>query len=172
MFEPILSLRKKLPPERLLEVTHGDYTWTARFEWQPPLKDLLMPEELGKSLPRDFLTFLKEVANGCILYYDAIYGQWGYKIYRVEELESKQDLWQLSLGEKWRNEFVAFAELYGEANVLLFDLSLPTADSSSFTIREGNPNDVAEDWPIVSRSFHEWLDHLITAQGAKYWEWK
>jgi hypothetical protein len=115
---------------------------------------------------------LKEIANGCTLYYDAVYSQWGYRIYSVGEIESKQALWKLSLGEKWRDNFVAFAELYGEANVLLFDLSLNTADFSSFAIREGNPNDVPDDWPIVSRSFHEWLDHLISAQGAKYWEWK
>lgn len=172
MFESILALRKKIPPERLLEVTHGEYTWTARFEWQPPLNVSPQSEVLGKPLPRDFLAFINEIANGCTLYYDAVYGQWGYKIYRVEELASKQELWKLSLGEKWRDQFVAFAELYGEANVLLFDLSLPTADSSSYAIREGNPNDITDDWPTVSRSFHEWLDHLTTAQGAKYWEWK
>ncbi len=172
MFESVLSLRKKLPHTRLLEVTHGEYTWIARFEWQPPIQDSLQSEVFGKPLPGDFLAFLNQVANGCTLFYDAVYGQWGYKIYGVEELESKHELWKGSLGEKWRDKFIAFGELYGEANVLLFDLSLPTADSSGFGIREGNPNDVADDWPIVSRSFHEWLDHLITAQGAKYWEWK
>lgn len=172
MFESILSLRKKLPPERQLEVTHGDYTWTAQFEWQPPLKNSFLPKVFSKSLPRDFLTFLNQVANGCTLYFDAVYGQWGYKFYSAEELESKQELWKHGLGEKWRDHYVAFAELYGEANVLLFDLRLPTTDSFSFAIREANPNDIADDWPIVSRSFHEWLDHLITTQGAKYWEWK
>jgi len=172
MFESIHSLRKRLPTEHLLKVTHGDYTWTAKFEWQIPLKGLLFPAESGRPLPRDFLTFLNEVANGCTLYYDAVYGQWGYKIYSAEELESKQELWKLSLREKWQDQFVAFAELYGEANVLLFDLSLPSDDASSFAIREGNPHDTADDWPIVSRSFHEWLDHLITTRGAKYWEWK
>ncbi len=172
MFEAILSLRKKLSPERLLEVTHGDHTWTARFEWQPPLQASSVNKVFEKSLPNDYIAFLKEVANGCVLYYDAVYGQWGFKIYSNEEVVSKQELWKTSLGEKWQDKFIAFAELYGEANVLLFDLRIPTADASSFAIREGNPHEVAEDWPIVSRSFHEWLDHLVTAQGAKYWEWR
>lgn len=172
MFESVLALKKKHPPDHLLEVTHGDYLWAAQFNWQPPLSDLAVSEVFGKPLPKDFIAFLSQVANGCTLYYDSVYGQWGYQIYDLEKLLSKQELWKRSLGDRWRDSFIAFSELYGESHVLLFDLNLPTDDATSFTIREGNPHDVADNWPVVSRSFHEWLDHLITAQGAKYWEWK
>jgi hypothetical protein len=172
MFEVVINLREKLSPEHRLEVIHGDYIWTAGFEWQPPLKDLVVRKVGDKTLPEDFLAFLNQVADGCVLYYDTVYGQWGYKIYNSEEIISKQELWEVSLGEKWQDKFIAFAELYGEARVLLFDSSSPTVDSTSFAIREGNPHEKADDWPVVSRSFHEGLDHLITAQGAKYWEWK
>lgn len=172
MFESVLALRKKLPSDHLLEVAHGDYLWTARFDWHAPLIDLTVSEVFGKPLPKDYLAFLNQVANGCTLYYDSIYGQWGYQIFGLEELRNKQESWKKSLGDKWRDSFIAFSELYGESHVLLFDLNSPTDASSSFAIREGNPHDIAENWPVVSRSFHEWLDHLITAQGAKYWEWK
>ncbi len=172
MFEAVLALKNKLPPGHLLEVAHGDYLWNAQFDWQPPLRELALSKAFSKPLPRDFLAFLNQVANGCMLYYDSVYGQWGYQIYGIEALLSKQALWARSFGDKWRDSFIAFSEIYGEAHVLLFDLNSPTDDSASFTIREGNPHDVADDWPVVSRSFHEWLDDLITAQGAKYWEWK
>ena len=172
MFESIQILKKRLTPENLLEVTHGDYSWLARFEWQPPIEDITIDKKFLNCLPKDFLSFISQITNGCILYYDNTYGQWGYKIYSTDEIISKQGLWKISLGEKWQKNFIAFSELFGEARVLLFDLNLPTKDSSSFVIKEGNPYDKPENWPIVSRSFHEWIDHLITAQGAKFWEWK
>jgi hypothetical protein len=50
------------------------------------------------------------------------------------EFEGWYGLYQISLDEKQRDEFIAFAELYGETNALLFDMSLPRADSSSFPI--------------------------------------
>ena len=172
MFNAILALKEEFPTGQIMPVNHGGYKWKARFEWQPPFGNASVDHELNLQLPKDYLHFLKELANGCIMFYDTEYGQWGYKIYSIEEIKSKQELWRSSLGERWKGRFVAFSELYGEANVLLFDLDFPTQDLSSFAIREGNPYEISDNWPIVSRSFHEWLDHLITAQGDKYWEWK
>ena len=43
---------------------------------------------------------------------------------------------------------------------------------SSFSILLGDTIDRFADWKIVSRSFHEWLDHLIMSQGDYYWDWK
>ena len=34
----------------------------------------------------------------------------------------------------------------------------------SYAVLETNVHDPIEEWTIASRSFHEWLDHLITAQ--------
>ncbi len=106
------------------------------------------------------------------MYYDEKYGQWGFQIYSIEEIHAKQDVWKKHLGIDLKGNYVAFAEMRGESHVLLFDLNQPSSDKESFAVVEGNPLDDIEDWPRISRSFNEWLDHLITSQGDKYWEWK
>ena len=170
MFSSIAMLKKRLSPEGKIEVVHDAYSWTARFDWSLPNKNLSYNEEQNLHLPQDFVTFLKEVADGCVLFYDPD-GQWGYKIYSYEELTSKQSFYKKIFAEKWSENFVAFAELCGEANALFFDLRVPSYDLASYAIRETSI-DKSENWMIVCRSFHEWLDHLVTAQGGKYWEWK
>jgi hypothetical protein len=171
MFEAIKLLKKRTMSNNQIEIVYGNYIWTAKFEWNQPNINI-DSVSFDKPLPQDYVHFVEEIANGCILFYDAAYGQWGYKIYSLTELKSKQEIWKKSLGNKWQNSFLAFAELFGEAHPLIFDLNLLSGDSNSCAILEANPIDPIDDWYKVSRSFHEWLDHLITAQGAKYWEWR
>jgi hypothetical protein len=170
MFDSTLLLMNKLSNEQEMKVRHGDYTWFASFSWQKPYDELHLLERYKEFLPDDFLMFLNQIMNGCTLFYDKVNGQWGFKIYSIEEVVTKQKHWKQNYGHKWQNHFVAFAELCGEANVLLFDLNIPSDGKTNYAVREGNPYDKVENWPIVSRSFHEWLDQLITAQGAKFWE--
>jgi len=174
LFESALLLKERISPQNKLEVTHGTHTWTAKFEWASPKKEMVN-ESLNltyQPLPEDYVEFLANVSNGCFLYYDSLFGQWGYRIYSYEELVKEQNRWKERFGRDWQNTFLAFAEMCGESHVLLFDRDQPSFDMNSFTIIEGNPIDTINNWTKVSRSFHEWLDHLITAQGDKYWEWK
>lgn len=174
MFESVKLLRERNAPQDRLEVVHGSHIWMAGFEWMSPAgKGMANQRELShKSLPKDYCLFLEEISNGCLLYYDILYGQWGFKIFSFEELPGKQKLWKERLGLDRQDRFIAFAEMRGESHMLLFDITKPSSDLTSFAILEGNPIDTIEDWPVVSRSFHEWIDHLITSQGDKYWEWK
>lgn len=172
MFESINLLRNEIFPNQLLEVVHGDYKWTAKFEWKSPAGDTLSESSITikKSLPSDFIEFLSSITNGCILYYDEKFGQWGFEIYSIEEIPVKQDVWKKQLGLDLKDNYVVFAEMRGESHVLLFDLNQLSNDMISFAVIEGNPLDDVKDWPRISRSFHEWLDHLIISQGDKYWE--
>jgi len=175
MFEAITILRGRLSEENQLEVFHGGFRWFASFQWRPITTDVVLNEtqlQLGTTLPKDYCIFLTEVSNGAILFHDSVHGQWGYKIYSVEELYEKHMLWKRSIPTTWQPNFLAFAELFGEANLLLFDLARPSSDKDGCSILEGSAYDPVEYWPIASESFHEWLDHLITAQGDKYWLWR
>lgn len=173
MFESVKILREKCKPNDLLKVYHGGHEWIAKFEWKQPLSEWPFNnvEAYNKQLPEDYVRFMTTISDGCLLYYDAIYGQWGYRIYSSLEIPKKQDLWKERFGPDWRDSFFIFGELIGEGNALLFDTTQPTRDASGCLVIESNPIDPIVEWPLLSRSFHEWLDHLITAQGDKYWMW-
>jgi hypothetical protein len=175
MFAGISLLRRRLSAAGQLEVAHSGRLWTAAFEWFPPASTESIVEtqrQLGKSLPKDYVAFLSHITDGATMFYDLQYGQWGFKIYNTSELLEKQRLWQHSLEGKWQSHFVAFAENFGDEYVMAFDLKRPTSDAISCAVMQGSPYDPVEYWPIASRSFYEWLDHLVIAQGAKYWEWR
>ncbi len=110
-------------------------------------------------------------ANGLLLFYDIQYGQWGYKLYGTEELIERGAFWAENLIRGRSSQFLAFGETIGDSHALLFDLHKPSGNRESCAVIEGNVYDPISNWPATSRSFHEWLDHLITAQGDKYWEW-
>jgi hypothetical protein len=175
MFAGVSLLRRRLSADGRLEVAHSGNLWTAAFEWFPPTSTDIILEtqgQLGKTLPKDYASFLSSVSNGAVMFFDVQYGQWGFKIYGARELLEKQRFWQHSLEGKWKSHFIAFAENFGDEYVMVFDLERPTSDVMSYTVVQGSPYDPVAYWLAASRSFHEWLDHLVTAQGAKYWEWR
>lgn len=175
MFESVTLLKKRVKQEHLLEVFHSGYTWKASFQWsQPADAKIVLQLQLGfgNRLPKDYVHFLSTISNGAVLFYDVQFGQWGFKIYGASELAEKQSLWQKIIPSNWDSHCIIFGELYGEANAMAFDLNDPTPDGQSMAILEANALDTVDNWPTASRSFHEWIDHLITAQGDKYWTWR
>lgn len=174
MFESA-ALLLKLAPHHYLDVCHSGYTWKAIFKWTLPAnqQDILrLQGSFDDRLPRDYTRFLSEVSNGAILFYDDKFGQWGFKLYSVNELLEKQNQWHKIIPDDLESRFIVFCELFGEANAMVFDINHQTSDGFSYAVLEANALDKSSDWLIASRSFHEWLDHLITAQGDKYWTWK
>jgi len=173
LFAALEVLKQRVAPNNQLEVMHGGYVWTAGFEWYKSATESDASElenELGLVLPKDYRAFLL-MCDGAVLYKDLRYGQWGFHLYSSLELPVKNHEWKQSLRGKWSDNLIAFAENQGESNVLVFDTNRPTSDGLGYAVVEANPYDPPQDWTCASRSFHEWLEHLITAQGDKYWEW-
>lgn len=174
MFKEITNLRKSLPSDQKLSVIYSDKKWIVSFGWSPPVSNnevANIQKQLGIPLPEDYIYFLTKVSNGCTLYYDIQYGQWGYWIYGINELIEKQAIWEKSLPTRWQKNFIAFAELYGEADVLIFDLHQSANKiKTESPILEGNAYYPVDKWLTVSSSFHQWIQDLIIAQGLKYWE--
>ena len=174
MYESLVKLQRLISPLGQLEVTHNAYSWVATFEWHLPATHTAISQvldKLGKPLPIDYIKFIEQISNGGLLFYNSENGQYGFNIFSIDDLISKQEKWKRNLSNKWNDQFIVFSELYGEEDILIFDLNAPSKDLQSYAILEANPYDNYEEYPRVSRSFHEWLDHLITAQGTKYWEW-
>ena len=175
MLDATTLLMKRLSQDNQLEVVHSGHVWQASFQWAKQASREQVQEvqtRLKNQLPNDYIAFLAQISNGATLFYDSQYGQWGFRLFSTDELIERQVHWQKSIPVDWESRFIAFCELYGEAHVMVFDLSHPTANKESFAVVEANALDPIKYWQTASRSFQEWLDHLITAQGDKYWVWK
>lgn len=157
-----------------LKVVHPQKIWVASFTWDEPvpLASVKVVEgQLRKRFPEDYVNFLTAVSNGARLYYDVQYGQWGYKVYGTDDILAGHERWRSIFKEDWMPQYLAVGEIIDESHPLIMDLGKPIKDNRSCEIYDGNPLDSPSDWYKMSRSFHEWLENLITAQGAKYWLW-
>lgn len=157
-----------------LKILHPQKSWVASFTWAEPVSLAsvrMIEKQMGRQFPEDYINFLVAVSNGATLYYDAHYGQWGYKIYGIDNITESQTRWESIFQEEWMPNFLAVGEIIDESHPLIMNLKKPTKDKQSCEILDGNPLDSPSDWYKMSRSFHEWLENLITAQGAKYWLW-
>lgn len=165
MFERVIDLRNNTYPNGSLTIKVGD-PWEAFFMWEKPLTCKERDAHLVESghLPKQYLDFLNTVSNGATLYYDNMYGQWGYKIYGLKECLSKQKTWMENLVQTPDSPYLVFCELYGDNSVLVFDKS-----SRQTKILETNYLRSSE-WDLVAGSLDEWLTKLIDHDGAKYWE--
>ena len=154
MFEPINILRQQLSNENKIEVIHGSHIWQAAFDWHPPASVISVDQaecHLGTALPSDYKYFLTEISDGGTLFYDKQYGQWGYRLYGASDILKKQLLWQKSIPSiEWGSRFLAFAELYGEASALVFDLTQPSQDLISCAVIETNVFTPVDEWAVVS----------------------
>jgi hypothetical protein len=170
----LASLQRKLDADASLEVMHeGGYSWQASFAFAAPAS----PDELQKikaelpfPLPAAYEQFLL-LSDGALLYHDKKYGQWGFSFYGVKELREKNRQWSQRYSENWSPYYFVFAEALGDADLLLLDGAKPTRDGLDCRVMDGDSGYLPNEWDAASRSFDEWLDHLIIAQGAKYWRW-
>jgi hypothetical protein len=160
LFESLHSLRNVLADKNVIQIIHPGAVWNASFTWHPPASQETVSNieaALGKKLPKDFALFLVNVSDGVVLYYDIKYGQWGYRIFGSSEIIEKQAEWEKFLGDLWVESFTAIGEIIDENHPIIFNSKVISPDKLSQQLIEGNPLDP---------------DHLITAQGAKFWDWK
>jgi hypothetical protein len=175
IYSCVETLREALDAKGQLRIPHPGKVWSASFVWSGPAStDLVMEVEakFGRPLSGDYVAFLKTISYGATIFYDGRYGQWGYQLYGTGDLLLAQTEWKDAFHEDWLPHYLAVGRIIGESHPLIMDLDRPTKDGQSYAMLDGNPLDPPSCWPLMSRSFHEWLENLITAQGAKFWLWK
>ncbi len=168
----VTFLQSRLDASSHLEVLNeGAHYWKAYFSFaQRAYKDQLEPIKRRWELPPTYEQFLLH-HNGALLYYDDVYGQWGYQLYNTEELIAKNEQWQHIYEDDWSPTFLVFAESFGDTDLLLIDTKQPSNVSGESYVIDGDVAYPSSEWRRIARSFSEWLDRLIVAQGAKYWRW-
>lgn len=174
-FKSVLLLKKALKETSALQIIHPDAIWVASFEWNNPFdidQEEKIKNQLWMEVPKDLLEFWAEISNGCFLYHDQKYGQWGYKIYSSSEIKNQQYRWKELFRDKWTTKLLAIGELFDDVHPIIVRYIDAIQPNAEYLLVEGNPLDPIEYWPRMANSLSEWMDRLITAQGAKFWDWK
>ena len=167
----IKLLQSKLDASSHLEVmSEKARCWRASFSFEPPVKlESLEQIQTRWPIPLSYEQFLL-YCDGALLYYDDVYGQWGFRFYGTSELLAKNALWQ-KLYDGWSSSFLVFAESLGDSDLLLIDANRQSDIAGESCVLDGDTGYPVSTWRVIARSFGDWLDRLVVAQGAKYWRW-
>jgi hypothetical protein len=126
-------------------------------------------EQFPLSISEDVREFWR-TTRSATLFKDQQYGQWG-----IEMLEPVQALSETShqLEERPRDFITSdlvLARFFGDSDLVVLACNPEQPEFGSVTI--ALPVDRRADWPVVAKSFGEFLSRLIDAQGDKYWEFR
>ena len=124
-------------------------------------------EKAPSDLPEDVREFWL-ATRSATLFKDYQFGQWG-----IEVFDPAQALWETSVQASARQrDFVSsdlvFARFFGDSDLIIIACDREQPNFGSVTI--ALPVDRRPDWPVVARSFGEFLEKLVAVQGDKYWE--
>ncbi len=174
VFTSILTLKKALGDKNILQIVHPDSIWIASFSWNDPISQHQIDkinETIEIKIPKELILFWRQISDGALLYYDQKYGQWGYKIYSSKEIVDQHLRWKHLFRNRWPPNLTAIGETIDDAHPLIALFKRTDRSVMDYALYEGNPLDPIDYWVKMAPSFSEWLEHLITAQGAKYWDW-
>jgi len=124
-------------------------------------------DQLVLTTPADVREFWL-TTRSATLFKDQLYGQWG-----VEVLEPAEALAETSRQAALRSrDFVrsdlVLARFFGDSDLIVVACDSQRSDFGS--VRIALPIDKRDDWPVAAKSFGEFLERLVKAQGDKYWE--
>lgn len=118
----------------------------------------------GMHLPHDVSEFLT-IANGAELFKDSEYGQWGLRIFSIEEIEQEN----LDARE-WQSYLIGTDLVIGNFLGDLDLLVVSTDDKSFGEIIIATPIDYRIDWYFLKMNFAEFIEKYADADGDKFWE--
>lgn len=107
-------------------------------------------------------------ANGAVLFKDDDYGQWGLKIYSLNEITNATRQY---FDERSRDSFegdLIIGEFLGDSDLLLLRCDPKKNDFGSVVVVSAI--DPREDWDVAARDLGSFLQDLYSFQGDKYWE--
>jgi hypothetical protein len=169
------TLRARLSAQNTLRVyASGGHSWEAGFAFGPPgSADQIahVEREVGLRLPEVYREVLLAY-DGMVLFQDMEYFQWGYRLYSTTELLQGKSTVMGMRPPDWIPSFLACAECLGSSDRLVLDTARPTADGRDCVVLDAAGGELPSQWSPATRSFGQWVDHLIVAQGQKFWLWR
>ena len=154
-------------------INENGHIWRAGFTFGKPATEEEIADVkmlLSLPLPASYEQFLRRF-NGALLYKDKEYGQWGFHLYGTADLVRENERWRHFYDGKLPEKYLATAKSLGDVDLLLLDTAQQVKDGTDCPVIDGNADDPPARWKQAARSFSDWLDRLVVAQGAKYWRW-
>ena len=170
------ALRSQLDEYLSLDIiSEGGHKWKASFEFYDPATPEMLDElqaQLIHPIPFNYEQFLR-YSNGALLYYDSVYGQWGFRLYGTRNLVKANKRFRMKNKgfEGDVHNYIAFAESCGDADVVVFDTQRKTQEGIDCAVIDGDAGYPPKLWQSITSSFSNWFNYLVVAQGSKYWRW-
>ncbi|MBE3567158.1 MAG: SMI1/KNR4 family protein [Thermogemmatispora sp.] len=122
-------------------------------------------KELRGGLARGYRELL-QVSNGMELYVDGEAGQWGYRLYRAEEVYGQTVSRELAYGSaRWPERYLVIGETLGDGDLIVLEMG----EGEEWGVIDGDSGYGPEEWKRIAGSVGEWLAGLIEHEGRKYW---
>ncbi|OEG74933.1 hypothetical protein BEL05_12210 [Shewanella colwelliana] len=106
--------------------------------------------------------------DGATLFKDDKYGQWGLKIYCLDEIADATNRYQSERISDALEGDLIIGEFVGDSDYLLLRCNLKSADFGSVVIVSAIDSRI--DWDVVAADLGIFLRKFNSFQGDKYWE--
>ena len=126
------------------------------------------PSELAASLADFGLREFWAHSKSADLFKDEKYEQWGIRIFSPQESQDYSSNERARRPNDFRIDDLVFGSFYGDSELLVMEEAKQDREYCPITV--AMPIDGRRDWPRAANSFSEFLEKLISAQGAKFWE--
>ena len=146
---------------------HGEVPcpFLLHCSFEPPIS--LRIAEVTRDVPSDVLAFWTQ-ANGADLFIDGTYGQWGLQILSNSSAEKETESFLATRSKDARPGDLVLGKFYGDSDLLIIRSLKEARDFGEVIV--AMPCDSRQNWPVVARSFKEFLSKFTKSNGAKYWE--
>jgi hypothetical protein len=124
-------------------------------------------DEFPLPIPNDVREFW-QVTRRATLFKDQQYGQWGVEVLEPAQALSETSRQLTARPRDFMRSDLVLARFFGDSDLVVLACSPEEPNFGSITI--ALPIDNRSDWPVVARSFDEFLNRMVEAQGDKYWE--
>ena len=136
----------------------------CKFSEPPPIG--MGGELIGLPKSNDMRQFWT-LARNALLFRDVEYGQWGLQVLSPEEALFTTENQRKSRPHEFAPTDLVIGKFLGDSDLLVLNCEKGAHAEEVFVAL---PLDSRNDWPVVGKSFGDFLQKLLMNQGDKYWE--
>lgn len=121
-----------------------------------------IPINLSINLPTKVYDFYNVIKTG-YFFKDIEYGQWGLKIFSLQECREKSNYWRKNRTDDFDLKRWVIGEFFGDSDLLIYD-------ERCSCLLVATPLDTDEEWEIVGVDFSDFFSKYFEYPLSKFWE--